>query len=179
MLRAFAWGTSVLSILLGAYYGREIPFSEQWPLYEALRTTAAIIFAVVGAWIAIMFPERMKYTFKVAGGKPVAERAGIGRFFTPIVHSTAVLCIILILGFIAPVAKRIDYLLQYTEALRGASYAALVALTLFQLWTVVLSLGPAHDIKETADTDAATSARRYNRKRMGSSARKPAQPDTQ
>jgi len=30
---------------------------EQWPLYESLRNTSAIIFGVMGAWLAIICPD--------------------------------------------------------------------------------------------------------------------------
>lgn len=53
-------------LIFSAYFGKNVPFSSQWPLYEALRTTASIIFAVVGAWFAIIYPERLKNHLEVA-----------------------------------------------------------------------------------------------------------------
>ena len=47
-LSVLAWLLSTAMVVVALWYGRKIPFVEQWPLYEALRTTAAIIFAVVG-----------------------------------------------------------------------------------------------------------------------------------
>ena len=47
-------GISLTFSVTAAYFvGDKITFSEQWGLYETLRTTASIIFAVVGAWFAM------------------------------------------------------------------------------------------------------------------------------
>ena len=143
-----------VSVVAGGWYGTKIPFSQQWPLYEALRTTAAIIFAVVGAWLAIIYPERLRMTFKERKEKVIGE-ANIGKLFSPIVHSTLILSIVLIIGVVAPVLKQIDFLLPYKDVMRGASYAILVLLTFWQIWTVVLTLVPADMVKSHTDRDDA------------------------
>lgn len=155
MIKLFGWIIAIILVASGGLFGRCIPFSEQWPLFEALRTTAAIIFAVVGAWFAIIYPERLKVSFK--GGKDRSENSyGINRLFTPIVHSTIILSIILILGIVAPIFKRIDFFIQFIDIFRGTSYSLLVALTLWQLITVILSLIPADIIKQSVDKEVTT-----------------------
>lgn len=62
----------VFIILAAGYFGRHITFALQWPLFEALRTTASIIFAVVGAWFAIIYPERLKKSFHGSGEARIA-----------------------------------------------------------------------------------------------------------
>ncbi len=131
-----------LALVSGAgYFGRHITFSIQWPLFEALRTTASIIFAVVGAWFAIIYPERLKKSFR--GGDSSGGGAGIHNLFTPIVHSTAILAAVLLVGIVAPLLKQFDWVMEHKTVFRGLSYGLLVFLTLWQLLTVVLSLtGP-------------------------------------
>ena len=138
----------------GGWYGKSIPFSQQWPLYEALRTTAAIIFAVVGAWLAIIYPERLRMTFKERKQKVMGE-ANIGKIFSPVVHSTLILSMVLVIGVVAPVLKQMDFLLPYKEPLRGGAYAVLVLLTFWQIWTVVLTLVPADMVKSHSDREDA------------------------
>lgn len=122
-------------------YGKNVPFSNQWPLYEALRTTASIIFAVVGAWFAIIYPERLKKSFH--GGAVSDTSNGVMRLFTPIVHSTAILSSVLIIGVLAPIFKQFDIVTQNKEFFRSISYAVLLMLTFWQLITVLYSLiGP-------------------------------------
>ena len=49
---------------LGFYAGREIGLADQWPYFEALRTTSSIIFGVMGALLAIVYPEVVKQGFR-------------------------------------------------------------------------------------------------------------------
>lgn len=146
----------LLFIFACGYLGRNIPFAEQWPLFEALRTTASIIFAVIGAWFAIIYPERLKISFK--GGKEKKENSSLGihKLFAPIVHSTIILSIILLIGIVAPIIKRLSFCHEYLPYFRGFSYALLVFLTLWQLVTVIYSLLPADLIKRSVDSEDAT-----------------------
>jgi hypothetical protein len=149
MLRFFGWTFAIAAVLAGGWFGRKVPFSEQWPMYEGLRTTAAIIFGVIGAWLAIIYPERLKLSFKPKTNTAPTE-TGVGQLFSPVVNSTIVLGAILVIGVIAPIVKQYSLPLEL-EVCRGLSYGVLVALTLFQLWTVLLTLVPADAIKSFVD----------------------------
>ncbi|HBN8289811.1 TPA: hypothetical protein NHK96_001021 [Pseudomonas aeruginosa] len=144
---------SLTIVVLSFWLGQRVPFEDQWPLYEALRTTASIIFAVVGAWLAIIYPDRLKLSFRQPAGAKVSNGGNMARMFTPIVHSTAILCLVLLIGIIAPLLKRIDFLLAHIEVMRSLSYGTLTILTLWQLWTVVLSLVPADVVASKANHD--------------------------
>lgn len=135
------------------HYGQAVPMAEQWPLFEALRTTASIIFAVVGAWLAIIYPERLKLSFRGEQGKSEAAPVRMGKLLHPAIHSTAILCIVLVAGLFVPILRNIPELLPYREHLRGVSYALLVVLTLWQAWTVILTLVPADVIKSASDAE--------------------------
>lgn len=145
---------SVSAVGGALYFGQAVPMAEQWPLYEALRTTASIIFAVVGAWLAIIYPERLKLSFRGEHGKG-GEVAPVrmGKLLHPAIHSTAILCLVLVAGLFVPILRNIPELLPYRESLRGASYALLVVLTLWQAWTVILTLVPADVIKSASDAE--------------------------
>ncbi len=144
---------SLAIVILAFWLGQRVPFEDQWPLYEAIRTTASIIFAVVGAWLAIIYPDRLKLSFRQPTGAKVSNGGNMARMFTPIVHSTAILCLVLLIGIIAPLLKRIDFLLAHIEVMRSLSYGTLAILTLWQLWTVVLSLVPADIVASKANHD--------------------------
>lgn len=151
VLRFLGWIFALVAILAGGWFGRNVPFSEQWPMFEALRTTAAIIFGVIGAWLAIIYPERLKLSFKQKNSSTPSE-TGVGQLFSPVVNSTLILGAILVLGVVAPIAKKYPLPLD-VEWCRGISYGLLVALTLLQLWTVLLTLVPANTIKSFVDRE--------------------------
>lgn len=177
--RLVAGALSVALVAAGFWYGRNVPFASQWPLYEALRTTAAIIFAVVGAWLAIIYPERLRFSGRggLERGAIPEKGEGIGRFFTPIAHSTAILCLVLLIGVVAPLLKQLPVVLEHVVIARSVAYGVLVSLTLWQLWTVVLTLVPADEIKRASDFEDSRRHLMAPLTRLGSVA-KPEKSDT-
>jgi len=150
-IKVLIWVLCVELVAVGGWLGQAVPFTEQWPIFEALRTTASIIFAVIGAWLAIIYPERLKLSFRTpAGNGDRPNGTGWTQLLTPVVHSTAILSVILILGAVAPILKHHPPLVDVTY-MRGASYGLLVTLTLWQLWTVIHTLVPA-DVILTRDS---------------------------
>jgi len=139
----------------GFFAGREVPFSQQWPLYEALRNTASIIFAVVGAWLAIIYPERLKLSFGKASGSAEAGSANVGLLLLPAVHSTILLVVLLLIGVIAPLLKQVPTLLMHVSLFRGLSYSCLAALTCWQVVIVVMTLFPAETVQAALDRENA------------------------
>ena len=156
--RAIIWLSvlvSVLALLGAVLYGANIEFRDQWPLYEALRNTAAIIFAVVGAWLAIIYPERLKLSFGKAGKNESSTKNFI-LLLTPAIHSTFILVIILAVGVAAPIIKNIPGALHFVGYLRQASFVLLVSLTLWQIAIVVISVVPIEMLlNQASDEDAA------------------------
>lgn len=122
-------------------FGRTIPFVQQWPLYEALRNTAAIIFAVVGAWLAIIYPERLKLSFGKAT-ESKGSSANMGLLLTPAVSSTFILMMVLMVGVLAPILKQVPYLTENVDVVRGASFAFLMVLTIWQVVIVFIAIMP-------------------------------------
>ncbi|ATH99554.1 hypothetical protein [Alcaligenes faecalis] len=138
-----ALGLAGLGMLIAAWvYGQAIPFAEQWPLYEALRNTAAIIFAVVGAWLAIIYPDRLRLSFRESE-REAESVSNLSLLLTPAIMSTGILVILLLVGVIAPMLRQVELLYSYLPVMRGASFVLLVFLTLWQVVIVVIAIIPA------------------------------------
>lgn len=152
-LCAFVIISAVALLAAAVWFGARIPFAQQWPLFEALRTTAAIIFAVVGAWLAIVYPERLKISMGRGSGGASEITESFSSLFTPVANSTVILGLVLLVGLVAPIARQIDFVTNNVEIFRTLSFTFLVLLTLWQVWTVVLTLVPADMIKTSADDD--------------------------
>lgn len=155
-MRFFFWIiiVSLALTICGAsfYYGQEIPFEKQWPLFEALRTTASIIFAVVGAWLAIIYPERLKFSFGRPAGKDKAT-SNVAVLLYPAVYSTIILVCVLLIGIIAPILKQVPIIMEYRTLMRGLSNLSLAVLTLWQVAVVVMTAVPADLVKTKADEE--------------------------
>lgn len=154
MSRASTIAAAVLStavLLFAGWRGSGVPFADQWPLFEALRNTAAIIFAVVGAWLAIVYPDRLRVSLRPNGEQanppaPGAER--VLKLVLPILNSTLILAVVLVVGLIAPLLRDFVFVREHLEFFRGTSYVILAALTLLQVWTVIFTLVPASEMRD-------------------------------
>lgn len=140
----------ILVLLFSAYvcyvFGGNIPFSEQWSLFEALRTTSAIIFGVMGAWIAIVFPTALTNIFDKEFENKKEEVRKISRLLLPLSVSTAILAFVLLLGVVAPIVKQLPLIQGYIGVARGLSFSVLGVLTVVQLWTLLASLAPGESL---------------------------------
>ncbi len=151
-LITLAIGATVAGFILG----KNVSFAKQWPLFEALRNTAAIIFAVVGAWLAIIFPERLKISFgKESKDSTNSNGSGMGLLLAPAVHSTILLVVLLLIGVTAPLLKQIPEIMENVKIFRGISFSVLVALTLWQATIVVMTLFPAELVLSTSQREKA------------------------
>lgn len=81
---------------LGYHFGADIPLSEQWPYFEALRTTTSIVFGVMGALLAVVFPEVLKQGLRGAGA-PSGE-TNLRRVLLPCAYSAVLLIILIVLA---------------------------------------------------------------------------------
>ena len=132
--------------------GGQIAFKEQMTIYDGLRTTSAIIFAVMGAWIALLYPTKLSQAF---GKKPYEEKSDdidqINRLFRPMIYSTTILIVVIGMAFIVPLAKQVIYLHQYKEIFRAISFSVVAFLTMLQFWSLILTLVPGDSIKDDLD----------------------------
>lgn len=158
-LKILLWAVAISALFCAGWLGSSVPFSDQWPIYEGLRTTAAIIFAVVGAWLAIAYPERLRVSLRRERQTEQGANGNVGGLLTPIAHSTIILAIVLLVGVAAPAVKGLAVVQANLEVFRGASYVLVAALTLWQVWIVILTLVPADAIKRSVERDAATQER--------------------
>jgi hypothetical protein len=129
---------------LAGWGGRVIPFSEQWPFFEALRTTASIVFAIMGAWVALMYPKALESILKTRTAFTSVEEERVHALMLPVKLSTAVLVAVMVAGPFAAWAKRLPSLIPFIDWSRGVSFGLLVFLTLAELVAVVLTLWPIH-----------------------------------
>lgn len=94
----FRFGMVIVVALLGYHFGAPIPLKDQWPFFEALRTTTSIVFGVMGALLALVYPDAVKNALR---GGPGAQETdgGLKRLITPCGHSALLL---IFLVFLAP-----------------------------------------------------------------------------
>jgi len=144
------------------YFGRSISFKDQWPLYEALRSTSSIIFAVIGAWLTILYPEALKKIFSKGLNLNESKMDSIDLLIANIRYSTLILACILLIGFVAQIAKQVPLIYQYYSDLRGLSFGILGVLTFLQIWTLLMALAQAEIAREDINVSASRKKRATN-----------------
>jgi hypothetical protein len=128
-----------LSGYLGYHYGGKITLGDQWPYFEALRTTTSIVFGVMGALLTIVFPEVLKQGLRGTGA-PSGE-SNLRRVLLPCANS-AILLIILIV--IAPVFAWIKAVMPIngSEEIQQISFGLFCILTYWQIIILQMVLLP-------------------------------------
>ena len=132
---------SLLFAILCGLYGSNVSFSQQWPLYEALRTTSAIVFGVMGAWLAIIYPGILSHVFDKKT-LPDTDQQNVNKLLSPMYYATMILIVVLFVGVFAPILKQFSSLMKYAIFLRGLSYSILAFFTVLQLWALLLIFIP-------------------------------------
>lgn len=117
---------------------------EQWLLYEALRTTSSIVFGVMGAWIAVIYPGTLA---DILSSDKKAKQKVI-KLFLPMTISVLILSSVLLIGITAPMLKQIDFLVIHKFLVRRISYAFLGMITSIQFWALLILLLPPEMIEE-------------------------------
>ncbi len=123
--------------------GQAVSFQNQWPLYEALRNTAGIVFAVMGAWIAIIYPESLKNL----SNPNTRTEENVLTLLQAMLISAVILASVLCVGIAVPILSQYKTLSTHSAVLRGLSYAFLSLMTIAQLWTLLLTILPNYIVK--------------------------------
>jgi hypothetical protein len=158
VMRLALIGCAVLAAVVGFWRGQDIRFADQWPIFDGLRQTAAIVFGVTGAWAAIVYPAALTSIIRRRDDLSDSEKTAMARLLPPMLLSTAVLLIVLVIALAAPVARRVVWLAERRQLVQGLSFATAAVLTVTQMWAVICMLVPLDRAKQ--DVDFAASRRR-------------------
>lgn len=145
-----------------AFYGQNVSLEKQWELYKILLNLASIVFVIVGAWIAVVYPNTLSSFYKQNTNNTNLEKleftkivlnqqSEVNKFnklIKSMIISVIILGIIFIIGVIIPVVKQIPFLINYINIIRGISYFALIILAIVQFSILVWTLQPAYSINQ-------------------------------
>lgn len=149
-----------LAVIAWAGYtcGQAIPFSSQVQAFDTLRQTSVLIFGVVGAWLAVLFP--MVHT--QAASQDDAQKL-TKKLFKPLTSSLYIITYSLAAPLLAHLIKKIPYATLYIPELRGVGFASLCVATAIQIYTLLLALQPFDFFKTETDIAIAKddAAKRY------------------
>lgn len=140
-------GMIVVIAWLGYYFGAPIVLSAQWPLYDALRNTTSIAFGIMGALIALVYPDAVKNALR--GSSPMqAIDGGLGRLITPCGHSAMLLVVLVVLApFIAWLgAADAKVLFTDLKTIQQISFSVFCVLSYWQVIILLMVVMPFDDM---------------------------------
>ncbi|MDB5963499.1 MAG: hypothetical protein JWP59_4793 [Massilia sp.] len=123
---------------LGYHFGAVIELSEQWPFFEALRTTTSIVFGVMGALLAVIFPDVLKTGLRGSGAS--SGEANLRRVLMPCASSAILLIVLVVL---APLFAWVKATTPTTDvSVRQALFCLFCVLTYWQIMILQMVLLP-------------------------------------
>lgn len=143
-------------------FGQKIPMDDQMDIYDSLKDFASIIFGVMGAWIAIVYPDALGKVFS----KNIDHDQNLNnlkRLFIPMRISTFIVVVCAFIKWFYPLAKNINIFIKYKNFLIAFNFFFLGLLTLSLIFALVLSLLPM-ELAEEEVTDKTSQVKGAKRK---------------
>jgi hypothetical protein len=133
---------ALLLVVLGYVSGTAVQLPDLWPYFEALRTTTSIVFGVMGAMLAIVYPEVLQSGLRGADTANTA-RVDMHRLVDPLAQSAILLVILVAL---APLFAWLKVYLvanpSMTSILQGSCFSLFCLLSYWQILILIFVLRP-------------------------------------
>lgn len=136
-------------LLFGSCCGDIISSDRQAELYGSLSTIAGVIFGVMGAWVAIIYPDSLKSINERNNKNSIRYLSTISHLRTSILISTIILAIYLVGSPVVSVIVKFDSYQHHKTWFLRASFCLLLILASLQFWSVILSLVPLGFVEST------------------------------
>lgn len=134
----------IFLILIPVYlifmYGKNVPYSDQKDILDSLKDTASIIFAILGAWIAVIYPKELQkkiLNLETDNNEIIFEKLIYG-----LILITSVLIVMIISLTFINLIKNISYFSEYKELLRSFLLLYLYGISLVQCYALLVTLMP-------------------------------------
>jgi len=110
----------------------------QGRLYENLQTASAVLFGVIGAWIALIYPKAVG-----TAGADQRSAAAVYRSLQPAMVLATIVLATMIIGMpAAEVIIRSEFFGEHRDLLLRGSFGVLALLSLLEIWALLVSLVP-------------------------------------
>ncbi len=155
---------TITALIIALIYGHGISMSHQLKTFDSLKNVAAIIFGIMGAWIAIIYPNSLINVFSKKKSQTVVIQ--LKRLFFPMRVATIIVISSLVAEWLSPVLHQVEYLVSHREIVRTFSFIVLTAFVLLLIWSLILTLFPLENAEAKVideDSKLASAARRNSR----------------
>lgn len=144
---------AVSLLWIGYHFGGPIKLEDQWAFYEALRTTTSIVFGVMGALLAIVYPEVIKRGLR--GHTINSSDKNLRRVINPLAHSALLLILLVAAAPLYAWLKAFDAGLIAELRIKEFSFATLCLLSFWQIKILLMVLFPLDTLLSQSDDELA------------------------
>lgn len=131
----------ILSPLLW-FFDKNIPFSDQKEIFDSLKSSASIIFAIIGAWLAVIYPKDLKLIFKTVNQQEIENTLIFKKLIWGLIIITSSLMAMIISLPIITLIKNITIFQEYKDILLKLFAIYILGLTLIQIYALLVTLVP-------------------------------------
>lgn len=124
------------------FFGKSIPFEDQIDIFDSLKNSASIIFAILGAWLAVIYPKDLKLIFKTADQEKIENTLIFKKLIWGLIVITSSLMMMIISLPIIVLIKNIYLFQEYKSEMLRAFSIYILALTLIQIYALLVTLVP-------------------------------------
>lgn len=131
-------GSAVITWIIYPSY-IDIRCNDYSSILQALLNISSIVFAIIGAWIAIIYPKAISQTFgksDIKNGTFQHDANYLSELVEIVLVSAAVLMYVLIVQFSMPLFKNCHFVQTYRTPLMVVFFQTMAYMTLVQLYAI-------------------------------------------
>lgn len=141
----------ILFFLFNAFlsfkWGGSITIESQTSSVEILQNISSVIFGVMGAWIAIVYPEALSGILKWQNTDNDKQVLAVQKILMPIKIATFVLIYTLLFFWLSPIVSRIEFFLNNKEFFRSLNYFCIGSSFILLLISIIYSFFPMEKVQ--------------------------------
>lgn len=142
MMKIILFSVFILFLPIIIYFGQNVPYEDQSSIFDTLKDTASIIFAILGAWIAIIYPKDLKAIFKLNDSDTTQTTEIFEKLISSLIIVTFTLITMIFLMPIMALIKNIEFFQEYKMYLRSGLFLYIYILTWTQIYALLSTLIP-------------------------------------
>lgn len=132
-------GLLVIFFQIGSF----IPFTDQKDILTALSTSSSIIFAILGIWLAILYPDNFSNIIKKEQNE-IETDVIFQKLNFSLILTTLILISIIFSNILMYVLKNIYFFISYKSTLRSFFFTYLCSISILQAYAILTTLIPSN-----------------------------------
>ncbi len=137
----------ILNFFLSYKYGGNVSLHSQLENIDRLQNISSVIFGVMGAWIALIYPESLNQILNWNNKLVLANVSAIKRILLPIKCATIVILYVLLFNWISPVLVQLEILKSHKEFALACNFFLVGSSCILLFVAILFSFAPIDHVE--------------------------------